>query len=304
MDFIRKADAARRKANDEMVEDMRRELAGEESESEEEAGDIGRRLFGPGNSAAPTKKPKTNASEFEEPAGSDEDVDLDKDEFRGFDDDAKDITVPSRSNPPKKSSKTTKQPSFQKPASKSTQGGAWSKVSSKSTTISEAEAKRRRHKMNNAIDVEELDLSKASLVATQSKARKSTKKSSTLEMNSVSDESGDENDVHLPFAIKDQELIKRAFAGADVVGDFEAEKKQTIEDEDEKFIDNRLPGWGSWVGEGITKKEKARNKERFLTKQEGIKEKDRKDAKLARVIINEKRVKKVCLPLFFFQMRN
>jgi U3 small nucleolar RNA-associated protein 14 len=303
MDFMRKADAARRKANDEMVEDMRRELAGEESESEE-AGDIGRRLFGPGNSASPTKKPKTNASEFEEPAGSDEDVDLAEDEFRGFDDDAKDVTVPSQSKPTKQSSKTTKQLSFQKPASKSTEGGAWSKVSSKSTTISEAEAKRRRHKMNNAIDVEELDLSKASLIAKQSKPRKSTKKSSTLEMNSASDESGDENDVHLPFAIKDQELIKRAFAGADVVGDFEAEKKQTIEEEDEKFIDNRLPGWGSWVGEGITKKEKARNKQRFLTKQEGIKEKDRKDAKLARVIINEKRVKKVCLPLFFFQMRN
>jgi U3 small nucleolar RNA-associated protein 14 len=303
MDFMRKADAARRKANDEMVEDMRRELAGEESESEEETGDIGRRLFGPGNSAASTKKPKTNASEFEEPAGSDEDVDSTEDEFRGFDDDSKAVTAPPQPKS-KRSSKATEQLTFKHPAPSSTEGGAWSKVSSKSTTISEAEAKRRRHKKNNAADVEELDLSKASMIATQSKPQKSAKKSSTLEMNADSDESGDDNTVNLPFAIKDQELIKRAFAGADVVGDFEAEKKQTIEDEDEKFIDNRLPGWGSWVGEGITKKEKARNKERFLTKQEGIKEQDRKDAKLARVIINEKRVKKVCLPLIFFGMRN
>jgi U3 small nucleolar RNA-associated protein 14 len=303
MDFMRKADAARRKANDEMVEDMRRELAGEESESEEEAGDIGRRLFGPGKSAAPTKKLKTNTSEFEEPAGSDEDVGPAEDEFRGFDDDSKAATAPPLAKS-KRSSKATEQLIFKHPAPPSTEGGAWSKVSSKSTTISEAESKRRRHKKNNAVDMEELDLSKASMIATQSKPRKSAKKSSTLEMNPNSDESGDENTVDLPFVIKDQELIKRAFAGADVVGDFEAEKKQTIEDEDEKFIDNRLPGWGSWVGEGITKKEKARNKERFLTKQEGIKEKDRKDAKLARVIINEKRIKKVCLSLFFFQMRN
>jgi U3 small nucleolar RNA-associated protein 14 len=286
-----------------MVEDMRRELAGEESESEEEAGDIGRRLFGPGSNAAPTKKSKTNASEFEEPARSDEDADVAEDEFRGFDDNPKDVTMSSQGKQSKRS-KATEQLSFKKPAPSSTEGGAWSKVSSRSTTISEAEAKRRRHKKNNAIDVEELDLSKASMIATQPKLRKSSKKSGTLEMKSDSDESGDENTVQLPFAIKDQELIKKAFAGADVVGDFEVEKKQIIEDEDEKVIDNTLPGWGSWVGEGISKEEKARNKGRFLTKQEGIKEKDRKDAKLERVIINEKRVKKVCLPSLLSRSRN
>ena len=72
-----------------------------------------------------------------------------------------------------------------------------------------------------------------------------------------------------------------------------AEKRQTIEDEDEKIIDNTLPGWGSWTGDGLSKRERARNKGRFLTKAEGIKEQNRKDAKLDRVIINEKRVKKV-----------
>jgi U3 small nucleolar RNA-associated protein 14 len=66
-----------------------------------------------------------------------------------------------------------------------------------------------------------------------------------------------------------------------------------VEDEDEKIIDNTLPGWGSWTGDGLSKKEKARNKGRFLTKSEGVQEQNRKDAKLQRVIINEKRVKKV-----------
>jgi hypothetical protein len=44
----------------------------------------------------------------------------------------------------------------------------------------------------------------------------------------------------------------------------------------------------------LSKREKAKNKGRFLTKSEGIKAQNRKDAKLERVIINEKRVKKVC----------
>jgi U3 small nucleolar RNA-associated protein 14 len=44
----------------------------------------------------------------------------------------------------------------------------------------------------------------------------------------------------------------------------------------------------------VSKRQKAKNKGRFLTKSEGIKAQNRKDAKLERVIINEKRIKKVC----------
>jgi U3 small nucleolar RNA-associated protein 14 len=139
--------------------------------------------------------------------------------------------------------------------------------------------------------VEEIDVSQAALITTKAKSTKPSRKTTALAVSS--DESDDEPSADLPFAIRDQELIKRAFAGADVVGDFEAEKRQTIDDEDEKIVDNTLPGWGSWTGDGLSKKERARNKGRFLTKAEGIKEQNRKDAKLDRVIINEKRVKKV-----------
>jgi U3 small nucleolar RNA-associated protein 14 len=175
----------------------------------------------------------------------------------------------------------------------SSTGGAWSSVPLKTTGVSETEAKRRRHKKNAALDIGELDLSQAALIATRpSKPRKKTA-STTLEI--ASDSDSDSNSVRLPFAMRDQELIKRAFAGADVVGEFEAEKRQTIEDEDDKIVDNTLPGWGAWTGDGVSKREKARNKGRFLTKVEGIKEANRKDAKLDKVIINEKRVKKVCI---------
>jgi U3 small nucleolar RNA-associated protein 14 len=300
MDFMRKADAARKKQNDAMVEDMRRELAGEESSSEEEFdGDVGRRIFGPGSNAPPEKKqkPKTG-SEFEEPAGSDDDDETNAEtQIKGVDNISMGTPVQSLSKKSNRLSKLAVASLSNSQPTSNSEGGAWSKEVSKSTSISDAEAKRRRQKKNDAIVVE-LDLSKAAVVATQPKSRKKLKKLTTLEVDSDSNKSDDENTIHLPYAIKDHELIKRAFAGADVIGEFEAEKKQTVEDEDEKIIDSTLPGWGSWVGEGLSKREKARNKGRFLTKSEGIKAQNRKDAKLERVIINEKRIKKVCILLF------
>lgn len=294
MDFMRKADAARRKQNDAAAEELRRDLAGEESPSEEEAdGDIGRRLFGPGSHAA-TQKKAEKLDDMEEAFGSNSE-------------DEPDLQIRGTESAPKKSaSSSRKQP---KPAAQrlapvvqpvaDTEGGAWSKVTRKSAIVSEAEAKRRRHKKNDAIDVEELDLSQAALVASapKSKFKTKTKKStsnSTLLNDAIDSDSDSDTNVHLPLAIRDQDLIKRAFAGADVVGEFEAEKKQTVEDEDDKVVDNTLPGWGSWVGDGVSKREKARNKGRFLTKVEGIAKEKRKDAKLEKVIINEKRIKKVC----------
>jgi U3 small nucleolar RNA-associated protein 14 len=294
MKFMRNAEASRRKENDAMVEEIRRELAGESSSSEEDR-DIGRRMFGPGSNKAQDRRSESNTNEFEEPTGSDNDNDFDELEIHGLDDGPK---VATGSSLDKKAKKHTKIPelSLSKHETYSEGGGAWSKVTSKSNSINEAEAKRRRHKSNNAIEVEELDLSKATVIATQPKPKKPKNNTLTLHVSS-DEESGDENSVQLPFAIRDQELIKRAFAGQDVVGEFEAEKKQTIADEDEKIIDNTLPGWGSWTGDGVSKREKARNKGRFLTKTEGIKEHNRKDAKLERVIINEKRVKKASTEL-------
>ncbi|KAI9783214.1 MAG: hypothetical protein M1839_004054 [Geoglossum umbratile] len=105
------------------------------------------------------------------------------------------------------------------------------------------------------------------------------------------DGSEDEN-LNIPVSIADHELVERAFAGDDVVEEFEKEKKKAIYDEEEKIIDNTLPGWGSWTGAGVSKREEKRNRGKVLSKKEGIKEEKRRDAKLDRVIVNEKRVKK------------
>jgi U3 small nucleolar RNA-associated protein 14 len=304
MKFMLKAEASRKKENDATVEQMKKELAGESSS--EDAGnnfaEVGRRTFGPGSTQIKVKDTSQaqKANDFEEPEDS---GDEDAFEIRTTSQ-AQEAT--SRAAPEKDHQRSI---SRQKPARSATSdppatetgGGAWSRTASQKD---KSESRRRKQKLNSATDVEELDISNATVIAKQIQPKRLNAKQSTLQVDNSDDEDLDGNGdgtLRLPYAIRDQELIKRAFAGADVVGEFEAEKRQTIVDEGEKTIDNTLPGWGSWVGDGVSKKDKRQNKGRFLTKSEGIKEQDRKDAKLDRVIINEKRVKKVSLtytPLF------
>lgn len=110
---------------------------------------------------------------------------------------------------------------------------------------------------------------------------------------SENSDSSDGDTKRLSRVTRNQELVLKAFAGDEVVANFEEEKQETARDEDEKVVDNTLPGWGNWTGAGISKREQKRGKGRFLTKEEGIKQQNRKDLRLDRVIINEKRVKKV-----------
>jgi U3 small nucleolar RNA-associated protein 14 len=287
MKFMRNADAARKKQNDEAVAQIRRDLDGEASSDEDEdTNDVGRRSFGP----ASTKEVKKAArdqkvSEFEEPAGSDdEDVQFTLDAPKSTENSAQQAQNKRSNGFAKGVSRSVPEPVTES----SHEGGAWSRKPVKSANVEER-AKERKKKQGG--DIGELDLSQAAVIAAP-KITKPKSKPTTLAVES-DDDSEDDGSVRLPFAIKDQELIKRAFAGADVVGDFESEKRQAIEDEDEKVVDNTLPGWGSWAGDGVSKKEKAKAKGRFLTKTAGIKASDRKDAKLDRVIINQKTVKKV-----------
>lgn len=89
-------------------------------------------------------------------------------------------------------------------------------------------------------------------------------------------------------SLQQADLVARAFAGDDVVAEFAAVKESINKEDAPKEIDETLPGWGSWIGDGV----KSRPKTKKFTRQvEGIQEKKRKDAKLEHVIINEKRMK-------------
>ncbi|QLG71693.1 hypothetical protein HG535_0C00420 [Zygotorulaspora mrakii] len=105
----------------------------------------------------------------------------------------------------------------------------------------------------------------------------------------LADPYGGSEDGERSFMFKQQESIAEAFAGDDVVADFEEEKRQIEIDEDDKEEDITLPGWGDWAGAGAN----PRKKRKFTKTVKGITKKEkRKDKKLDNVIINERVNKK------------
>lgn len=83
---------------------------------------------------------------------------------------------------------------------------------------------------------------------------------------------------------RQQNLIKEAFAGDDVVNEFNEEKARVIEEEDDKEEDLTLPGWGDWAGSD----EPQKPKKKFVMMIDGVAQKDkRRDKNLKNVIINE-----------------
>lgn len=100
----------------------------------------------------------------------------------------------------------------------------------------------------------------------------------------IVDQYGDDDGNTVVF--KQQDLVKRAFAGDDVVDEFQQEKRQKIREEGDQEIDISLPGWGSWAGNGVKKRTK------LVKKVKGVDANKRKDAKVNNVIITEKINKK------------
>lgn len=301
MKFMQKSEAARKEANDQLIKDIRRELDGDEaSDSDDEAtGEVGRRSYG---DAAASKMKPVAIDVSKKQSKKKARVSTTNGNGDGEDDDDDDVEITTSNGSGAKSTNSA----WAEPAADST-AGAWSRGESRRKTKPSARA------------TEDLDLNEHIAVASSKPKAKSSSSSAvvaparskaTSSYNNNNDSDSDDDEAqHLPLAIRDQELVARAFAGEDVVGDFEREKAAMAEADDDKIIDNTLPGWGAWVGEGVSKRELKRNAGRFLTKVEGIKQKDRKDAKLAKVMINEKRIKKVCfphhkllLPLSFFQI--
>ncbi|EON99796.1 putative small nucleolar ribonucleoprotein complex subunit utp14 protein [Phaeoacremonium minimum UCRPA7] len=261
MAFMQKAEAARKRANDELIAQIRRDLDSE-NESDVAEGDVGRRTYG---------APKTISSRSEEPA---EEVN----ETTGS-------TAQSRSAKAK-TGLSAAIPTVPEPQTSTPGGaGAWSRGGKPSS---------KKDKKLSSAQVAELDLSSNILIASKpaSKAKPKTTQNGTPSADDSPSDSDDEGAMHLPLAVRNQELVARAFAGDDVVGEFEREKEAAVEADDDKVVDNTLPGWGSWVGEGVSNRERRRHQGRFVTTVAGVKRKDRKDARLERVIVNEKRVHK------------
>ncbi|KXX76845.1 hypothetical protein MMYC01_206402 [Madurella mycetomatis] len=262
MKFMQRGEEQRKKENDELVAQLRRELDSDyDGTSDQEEMDIGRRQFGMGNSTS-TVKPNTAPAK-------------------------KKVAEASGAVLLKAAAETVSQSQpildIEPAASVPSAAGAWSSV---------GRDVRKNNKASKSTAVE-LDFS-TEAVPRAGKVSKPEPKPRASANGRADDahNSDDEDAMHLPLAIRDQELLKRAFAGEDVAEDFEQEKAEIEQEDDEKEIDNTLPGWGGWVGEGVSNREKKRHQGRFVTKVEGVKKKDRKDFRLKGVIVNEKRVKK------------
>ncbi|KXN84966.1 hypothetical protein AN958_11811 [Leucoagaricus sp. SymC.cos] len=90
-------------------------------------------------------------------------------------------------------------------------------------------------------------------------------------------------------AFQQRDLVALAFAGDNVVHEFEEAKKRAIAADAPKDVDTTIPGWGSWGGQGT---KRAPPKLERIKKIAGIDPKSRADYNKKHVIISEKRDKK------------
>ncbi|OQD84412.1 hypothetical protein PENANT_c013G09701 [Penicillium antarcticum] len=278
MKFMQKADAARKEQNDAEIRKLQRELHGQESESEAES-EVGRRKFG--KTSKPEQKPRKPLlkNEFEEALDSDdEDAQA---AGAGSDDDVNivvDAPAKQKSTSTNKNVAKPSHNSFQREGSPAEEENPW---------LVQTERTNRRRTGPDAqesIDIS-LDVAPQTAPAKQQKKQNNAKPAPAKQLQTENDSDDEEN---VPVLLKNHDLVKRAFAGDEVVHDFEQDKMNTIEDEGDKVVDNTLEGWGSWAGDGVSKKQQKRQK-RDLTTVQGVKPQQRKDAKLDRVIINQKR---------------
>ncbi|KAL8736325.1 MAG: hypothetical protein Q9181_002479 [Wetmoreana brouardii] len=311
MKFMQAAEAGRKASNDAAVQQMQREMAGEETPSEEEPEESsGRRLYGPTQNAIQSTRPKVSKqrSEFEEGHAPEEEAEAlvppDEEELQIIVDGADAVKSTN-----KKGSVAGKE-GRRKPQlspTKTSRGIEENPWLSSGKPKSSARNRKVQDSYAPAIISNELPDTTASALSSNSrdkpvvkmpgkiKARPTPAAPTSASDDGVGNEEDEEEEDNAKggFVLRNQDLVRRAFAGDDVVANFSKEKEEAIQSDDNKFIDTTLAGWGNWTGPGINKKSQQRkNKTRFLSKQEGIPRAKRQDAKLDKVIINEKRVKK------------
>ncbi|KAL2868881.1 UTP14 family protein [Aspergillus lucknowensis] len=292
MKFMQNAEAARKAENDAEIRRLNRELqGGEESESEAES-EVGRRKFGHSSDKKAEKeegKKQHTRNEFEEPPASDEEaVHVSPDDAESKAKTSRNNSLGNKTKPNAKSRGTPRAAQATEALAQDESGGE-----EDNPWLMEASGKSRRTKAKDSQQT--IDIIPAITDTGKPKSKKASAvpqaKTSTPQLRDMHGEYDSDDEDSVPVLLKNHDLVKRAFAGDEVVQEFEQEKLDTVKDEGDKVIDETLPGWGSWTGDGVSKKQQKRQK-RVLTTVEGVKPEKRKDAKLSRVIINERSIKK------------
>lgn len=277
--FMQRAEEQRKKDNDVLVAEIRRELGSESEEGEDDTEvQVGRRTFGMGQDKKTAKPAKKSSGSLNGAISN---------------------GAKAKSLAPASSAFNVDVSSTVTAGTPSAPGGAGQWASTGKSAVSER--KKGRKAIRNA-EVAELELTGHEIANVPApKSKTAANKDAGLTTATQADE-GDSSDdeIHLPLAFRDHELVDRAFAGEDVAAEFEEEKAAIMSEDDEKVINTTMPGWGSWTGDGISKRAQKRNKGKVTTtKKNGVKKQDRKDAKMDKVIINEKKNRKVGWPYLF-----
>lgn len=315
MAFMKRAEAARKQQNEQTIADMRREIDGADGSDGEldEDTTIGRRVFGPKPAEPSRQKPKVVKNVLEEPESGEDDHD---------EEDAKIITEkPERSRPKagKASSKPLSNSAAAKvKATKDNTADATDDIDAWMTAKTTSRKDKKRAPVQEYIPspAQSAKPEKPTNGVSQSKSAKQQSKSTSSSApdttnwavvparpttnGTAHDSDASDSDTSNPVLTKAQEQSlyhARAFAGDDVDLSFAAEKGEMAEDEDEKEISNHLPGWGSWTGTGLSKNARRANARQkhnplFKTKVDGVRQADRRDAKLKNVIISEAQQRK------------
>ncbi|KAI4614295.1 uncharacterized protein J4E87_009515 [Alternaria ethzedia] len=322
MAFMQKSEAAKRAQNDEAVEALRRELAGEDSDNaeiDENATKAGRRRYGP-NADVSAPAIQINRSEFEEHEGSDAENENNLTAEGGESvADAASARKPAKrnglsglsngarkerkaaapvengsgeSNPfltkAKKEKKATTEPDLFPATSSTTTATQAKAVAPKPTPKAKPQKKSKQAAKPQETRVDDFLKQRVTTADDDGWATViGGQEDEDMDEQGIEDEG-----IDLDVVMRNQALTAKGFAGDDVEADFDAEKKATIADEEATEEVSILPGWGSWTGDGMSKAEKKRNLgAKTVTKKPGIDADRRKDRKMDKVIINEKRQK-------------
>ncbi|RPA85818.1 Utp14-domain-containing protein [Ascobolus immersus RN42] len=318
--FMQKAEALKKQQNLEELESLKRSLRNEDESTDEDEREVkGRRTYKPApQQQEEQKEEKPERLEFEE-KGSD-------DESSSSDDDDVEIIVNAANKPqnpfstsrskPLTSANTNSEAAESNPwlsADLGTKGKKSKKLKDDTTKAAKISSKLAKDKTaalsGETVNDDDVEIDVTATLPTPSKTnplaekKKKKKKKSTnsttiaagdsdaSESESEYGSDGDVDKAVVAPAIKQRNLVKKAFAGDNVVYEFEKEKKQMIKDEGDQVTDLTLPGWGSWVGEGVSKK-KRRTHPSLLKITKGVAPEARRDAKLKNVVITEKKVRK------------
>ena len=326
MPFMRRAEEAQRKQNDETIRQLRKTMDGEESDASMDE-NTGRLKFGPTSSARQANQ-NIKHNEFEEPESSDKEYGLLKDP-----EDLDDMQPPQALNV--RSEKLALHPSkelpkLQPPASLLARPSATVSASSSETlraspVFHSALQSPQPTKPPQKTDVKSQKTHSAPKTPSEalesllmrsdiphapphtedrkrsphepSDGKKTAEVENASENASETEEQEEANDAAHSLNLTNEQLVQAAF-GIDEAADaaFAAEKRVAEESEDEQYQSNALPGWGSWTGAGLSKHDRAHaheQKTQSIKKSRGGVQKDRrKDKGMDHVIISEKKVKK------------